>query len=106
MGILQVTYFTQASKNNYWISKPIPKALFRVADGHLIKAGPVMQPFMWFNLGMHKIFQVIWYVRINTKTGFKNKAYCNLGDSEMTQSTPDVAYAPIMYVIFYWGETS
>lgn len=99
MGILQVTYFTQASKKQLLNIKAYSK-------GHLIKTGPVMQPFMWFNLGMREIFQVIWDERISTKTGFKNKAYCNLGDSEMTQSTPDVAYAPIMYVIFYWGETS
>ena len=93
MGILQVTYFTQASKKQLLTIKVCSIGPFWVANSHLIKAGPVMQPFMWFNLGVHEIFQVIWYERISTNTGFKNKAYCNLGDSEMTQSTPDATYA-------------
>ena len=86
--------------------KAYTKGPFRVADSHLIKAGPVMQPFRWFNLGMDEIFQVIWYKRISTKTGFKNKAYCNLGDSEMTQSTPDVAYAPtnVSNILLGWDK--
>ena len=36
--------------------KAYSKGLFQVADSHLIKAGFVMQPFMWFNLGKHEIF--------------------------------------------------
>ena len=58
-------FHTSLLKTTTWLVlniKAYSKGPFRVADSHLIKAGPVMQPFRWFNLGMHEIFQVIWYV--------------------------------------------